>query len=250
MAAELGDHEARRRLVEACLPAIVALAGTFRRTSRIERRELVQEGIAGLLLATRRFDPSLGTPFWAYASYWVRKAMQELVADLARPVALSDRAVRVLATVRAARADHLRQHGAEPTTEELSRSTGLPQAQIERLQAAERTPHSLEERVDQDGVAVATVGERIADPQAEWAFDDVLDDIEVGEVRALTDLLDDRERLVIRQHFGLDEPAQTLRGIATGLGVTAERVRQIEAGALAKLRASLARPAVAVPNET
>ena len=95
IAADGGDAAACRRLVEAFLPAIGSLARGFS-GSRIEQRELLQEGVAGLLLAARRYDFALETPFWAYASFWVRKAMQELVAELTRPVALSDRAIRDL----------------------------------------------------------------------------------------------------------------------------------------------------------
>ncbi len=95
IAAECGDAAACRRLIEAFLPAIANLARSFQ-GSRVERRELLQEGVAGLLFAARRYDSELETPFWAYASFWVRKAMQELVAELARPVALSDRAARHL----------------------------------------------------------------------------------------------------------------------------------------------------------
>src|ERR1700754_1015657 len=103
IAVEGGDPEACRRLVEAFLPAIFGVARGFRSWTGVERQELVQEGVAGLLFAARRYDPRLGPPFWAYASFWVRKAMQELVADLTRPVALSDRAVRSLALVKSAR---------------------------------------------------------------------------------------------------------------------------------------------------
>ena len=85
IAAERGDSDACRKLVEAFLPAIGDLARSFR-NSRVERLELLQEGVAGLLVAARRYDTTLNTPFWAYASFWVRKAMQELVADLTRPV--------------------------------------------------------------------------------------------------------------------------------------------------------------------
>ncbi len=242
-AVEAGDRDACRSLVEAFLPAIAGLAAAYRGSPSVDRRELMQEGVAGLLFAARRFDPSLGTPFWAYASFWVRKAMQELVAELARPVALSDRAVRGLAAVRAARAEHLQRHGVEPTADQLSLSTGLPREQVERLQAAERTPRSLEEQVSTSDESAGTVGDRIADPHAEHAFDVVLDGIEMAEVGALTDRLGERERQVIRAHYGIGEPAQTLSRIGAGLGITAERVRQIESSGLATLRASLARPA-------
>jgi RNA polymerase primary sigma factor len=243
VAAEAGDPDACRRLVEAFLPAIAGLAGGFLSGMGVEREELVQEGVVGLLFAARRYDAELNTPFWAYASFWVRKAMQELVAELARPVALSDRAVRGLALIRTARREHVQTHGAEPTNEELSDATGFTLEQLESLQATERRPRAVEERLSADGEAIPTVGETIVDPVAEQAYEQVLDDLEVRVLHDLTDELDERERLVIRAHYGLGEPAQTLTQIGAAFGLTAERARQIELGALSKLREALAQPA-------
>jgi RNA polymerase primary sigma factor len=237
-----GDSAARRKLVEAFLPAIANLARSFQ-SSRVERRELIQDGVAGLLFAARRYDPALNTPFWAYASFWVRKAMQELVAELTRPVALSDRAVRDLAQVKRARSEHLQAYGAEPTNEELSSATGLTPAQLESLQATERSPRAMEERLSTDSESTATVADTIVDPDAEQAYQHVLDDLELRDLRDLTDELDERERAVIRAHYGLGQAAQTFSEIGAGLGLTAERARQIEVGALTKLRAALAHPA-------
>jgi RNA polymerase primary sigma factor len=244
-AAEAGDREASRRLVEAFLPSIAGLARHFPTGAGVERQELVQEGIAGLLFAAQRYDSGLGTPFWAYASFWVRKAMQELVADLTWPVALSDRAARGLARIKTARRDHLQVHGIEPTIEDLSGATGLTVAQLESLQAIERTPRGIEDRLSTDEGATATVGDSIVDPAAELAFDQVLDEIEIREVRDFADRLDGRERTVIRGHYGLGQPAQTLNQIGGTLGLTAERARQIELGALDKLREAIAQPAPA-----
>jgi RNA polymerase primary sigma factor len=242
IAAQRGDSDACRKLVEAFLPAIGDLARSFR-NSRVERLELLQEGVAGLLFAARRYDTTLETPFWAYASFWVRKAMQELVAELTRPVALSDRAVRELAQIRRARSEHLQTHRVEPTTDELSRATGLTPAQLERLRATERTPSSTQEPLTGGDEAMATIGDTIVDPTAEHAYQQVLDAFEVRDVRDLTEQLDERERMVIRAHYGLGQDAQTLSEIGAGLGLTAERVRQIEAGALSKLRAALSQSA-------
>jgi RNA polymerase primary sigma factor len=242
IAAECGDSAACRELVEVFLPNIAGLARSFH-GSRVEYGELVQEGVAGLLFAARRYDAALSTPFWAYASFWVRKAMQELVAELTRPVALSDRAVRALARIRTARSEYLRTHGAEPSEAELSRATGLTPAQLESLEAIERTPRGMEEQLSGAGDAAPTVGDAIADPAAEQAYERVLDDLEIGEVRDLTEELDERERAIVRAHYGLDRQAQTLGEIGSALGLTAERVRQIEAAALEKLRAELAQPA-------
>jgi RNA polymerase sigma factor (sigma-70 family) len=169
--------------------------------------------------------------------------MQDLVAELSRPVALSDRAVRALAQIRTARSQHLQAHGAEPTNEELSRATGFTPTQLESLQATERTPRSMQERLSADEETTATVGDMIIDPVAEQAYEHVLDTIEVREVHDLADQLDERERAVLRAHYGLGEPAQTLNQIGRALGLTGERARQIEAGALHKLREALAQPA-------
>jgi RNA polymerase primary sigma factor len=250
VAAEAGDADACRALVEAFLPAIAGVAGGFLSGMGVERKELVQEGVAGLLFAARRYDVGLKTPFWAYASFWVRKAMQELVAELAGPVALSDRAVRGLALIRAARREHVLAHGAEPTNDELSAATGFTLEQLESLQATERRPRAMEERLRADGWATATVGDTIVDPAAEHAYEQVLDELEIRALRDLTDGLDERERLVIRAHYGLGEPAQTLTQIGTELGLTAERARQIEQGGLNKLRDGLAQPAPVAAGRT
>jgi RNA polymerase primary sigma factor len=242
IAAERGDPDSCRKLVEAFLPAIGDLARSFQ-NSRVERLELLQEGVTGLLVAARRYDPTLNTPFWAYAAFWVRKAMQELVADLARPVALSDRAVRELAQIRRTRSEHVQMHGVEPNRDELSRATGLTPVQLERLQATELTPRSMQEQPTGKDEAAATIGDTIVDPTAEHEYQQVLDAFEIRDVRDLTEQLDERERTVIRAHYGLGQDAQTLSEIGAGLGLTAERARQIEAGALSKLRAALSESA-------
>jgi RNA polymerase sigma factor (sigma-70 family) len=194
--------------------------------------------VAGLLFAARRYDPRMETPFWAYASFWVRKAMQEMVADVTHPVALSDHAVRGLALIRAARREHLEAHAAEPTMAELADATGLAPTQVESLLATERRPRSFDEIVTHDAVTTATLRDQLADPDAEIAYDHLLDEMEVLDFAGL---LDDRERTVLWSHYGIDERTpETLSTIGARLGLTAERVRQIEADALEKLRTTAA----------
>jgi RNA polymerase sigma factor (sigma-70 family) len=132
----------------------------------------------------------------------------------------------------------------------LSRATGLPLDQLESLLAAQRPPLGLEDPLRDDDGASATVGETIVDPVAEQDYARVLDRIEIHEVRDLAEQLDERARAVLRAHYGLDEPAQTLSEIGSALGVTAERVRQIEAGALQNLRAALSASALSTIGES
>jgi RNA polymerase primary sigma factor len=166
--------------------------------------------------------------------------MQELIAELTRPVALSDRAVRDLARIRHARRDHLRAHRRDPTPDELSLATGLSHAQLESLQATELPVHSTHAGMGDE--PDSTLGDSIVDPTAEEAYQRVLDDLEIRRMRDLTEQLEDRERAVIQAHYGLGSRAQTLSEIGAGLGLTAERVRQIEATALARMRAALTQP--------
>jgi RNA polymerase primary sigma factor len=169
--------------------------------------------------------------------------MQELVAELTRPVALSDRAARELSRIRTARNEYLQREGREPTIEELRARIGLAPAQLESLLATERMPRALEDRLSANDPSGPTIGETIIDPVAEQAYEKVLDDLEIHGVLDLTNDLEERERTVIRSHYGLGQEARTLAEIGAGLGLTAERARQIEAGALAKLRQALAQPA-------
>jgi RNA polymerase primary sigma factor len=240
-------HDAARRdeVVDAFMPLIGSVAHRYRGARAVDRTELMQEGVVGLLRALDRYDPTLETPFWAYASWWVRQAMQQLVSELTWPVVLSDRALRQLARVKDARRLHLQGHGREPSTAELVETTGLTREQVENLVAVERTPRALEEPIGDGGNADASLGDLLADPDAEDEYERVDRRIETEELGDLpSDDLCERERVVLRARFGLDGREQTLREVGGHLHLSAERVRQIEEGALEKLREA-SEPAVA-----
>jgi RNA polymerase primary sigma factor len=236
LAAKAGDHEARDRLVEAFMPLVGGVARIYRGSPAVDRSELMQEGVLGLLRALSRYDLEQSTPFWAYASWWVRQAMQQLVSELTRPVVLSDRAARQLARVRDARREHLQACGREPSLAELADGAHLPRRQVEKLVVAERCPRGLEEPVRGDEGVVCTFGDLLADPQAEAAFERVPHHLKVERIRRLLEGLSERERTILHGRFGLDCAELTLRELAERLGVSAERVRQIEERALSRLR--------------
>jgi RNA polymerase sigma factor (sigma-70 family) len=219
------------------MPLVASVARRYRGTQALTRDELVQAGVVGLLRGLQRYDPALGTPFWAYASWWVRQAMQHLVSEVARPVVLSDRAARQLARLQRARAKHVQAHRCEPTSAQLAAGSGLCASQVQSLVAASVPPRGLDEPTasgDDGGIAP---GDLLADPRAEDAFDGVATRVVAGELTRMLAVLSDRERTVVRSHYGLDRPPRTLRELGRELGVTAERVRQIECEALDKLRA-------------
>jgi RNA polymerase sigma factor (sigma-70 family) len=231
-AAKDGDASARARLVEAYMPLISRIAGTYRTGGQIRRLELLQEGVVGLLRALENFDPDRGTPFWGYARWWVRQAMQQLVSELGRPVVLSDRAVRYLARLKTAHREAVQSTGREPSRTGLAQRTGLTPDQVEDLLAAERAPRSMEQPLPGQDGDIGTFGDLLVDPLAEAEYERVLASIEVAELHSLLAGLSERERAVLRARYGEE---QTLREVGERLGVSAERVRQIEQRALAKL---------------
>jgi RNA polymerase primary sigma factor len=247
--AQAGEDGARDALITAFLPSIGGVARIYRSTSAIERTELMQDGVVGLLRALQRFDTTLDTPFWAYASWWVRQAMQQLVSELTRPVVLSDRAARQLARLKDAQRRHLQSHGREPTIDDVVAETGMSRAQIEHLMVAERHPRALEEPVNGEQGVVGTFGDLLADPAAEEDYERVPRRMDVETLPHLLETLTERERTVVTGRFGLDGRERTLREIGDRLGVSAERVRQIEQRALERLREAVDTPG-ARPTET
>jgi RNA polymerase primary sigma factor len=234
-----GDALAREQLVENFLPHISAVARRYRTVTGVDREELVQEGVVGLLRALERYDPGLGLPFWPYASWWVRQAMQRLVAELTHPTVLSDRALRQLARIRAAHQEHVQANGREPSIAELAGEAGLAKEQVQTLVAVDRPARGIDEPAARNLYGAGSFAELLADPRAEDDFERLAHEEEIAEVRTLTRSLGAREREILRARYGFDGSLQTLRQIGNRLGLSAERVRQIEERALGKLRDSV-----------
>jgi RNA polymerase primary sigma factor len=234
-ASQRGDPAARARLVEAFLPRIASAARVYRTSDSVDAVELIQEGVVGLLRALERYDSERGVPFWGYAVFWVRQAMQQLVAELTTPAVLSDRALRQLARVKEAHRTALNETGREPARADLASRAGLSEDQVAGLLAAGRPARSTDEPVVGDEGAVGTFGELLVDPLAEGEYERLLDAIETEQLLSLLSGLSERERKIVRARFGLDGEEESLRELGRRLGLSAERVRQLEQRALGKL---------------
>jgi RNA polymerase sigma factor (sigma-70 family) len=224
VAAADGGRRERDRLVAIHMPAIRAIARRYRRHPRVEEAELVQAGVVGFLCAVDRFDPHAGTPLWAYAAWWVRSAIQQVVAELSGPCVLSDRALRQLAQLRLADGD-------------AGALAAVPHAGNEALRAASQQARSLDEPVA--ARAGKTVGDLLSDPCAEEPSEWTERRDTVRRVREILPTLASRERRVLAGRFPADDCPRTLGDLGDELGVSAERVRQIERSALSKLHAAL-----------
>lgn len=233
--AQEGDTSAREQLIERFLPFIESLARTYR-ADGLEHIDLVQEGCVGLLRALVRYDADRGVPFAAYATWWIRHALQEARSDFLRPFRLPPKALRQLSQLKS---EHQRIHALErrePDERELSERTGIELGQVQSLLAADAQTRSLHEPVVGAEGQVGIVGDLLVDPASADVYAEVLETIAGEQVRSLLGQLTARERDVVNARFGFDQPAEGLMEIGQRLGISGERVRQIEERALAKLR--------------
>jgi RNA polymerase sigma factor (sigma-70 family) len=233
--AQAGDMQAREELIERLLPLVNSIARGYR-TAGLERGDFVQEGCVGILRALQRFDPDRGVPFSIYAALWIRQALQELRSDFVRPLRLPPKSLRQLAQLKSA---HYRIHADEhrdASLAELSASTGIDLDQVEALVRADASTRSIDEPVASLEGEIGTLGDLLQDPLSNDQYEEALDNIAGEQLRALLVHLTDRERDIIDSRFGFERPAEKLTAIGSRLGISAERVRQIEERALSKMR--------------
>jgi RNA polymerase sigma factor (sigma-70 family) len=233
--AQAGDTAAREQLIDRLLPLVSSLARRFR-TEGLDHTDLIQEGIVGLLRALERYDPARGVPFSAYATWWIRQSLQDARSDFIRPFRLPPKALRQLSQLKS---EHQRIYQAEQRSAgiaELAERTSLELDQARALAAADARVRSLDEAIEGSGGEVGSLGDLLEDPLSADAYEQVVETLAGQQLRALLSRLTDRERDVVRARFGFDGEPQRLVTIGEQLGVSAERVRQIEERALSKLR--------------
>jgi RNA polymerase sigma factor (sigma-70 family) len=235
--AQTGDEAAREELIRRLLPLVHSTARRYR-TEGLEQADLLQEGIVGLLRALQRFDPERGVPFAAFATWWIRQSLQEARSDFMRPLRLPPKALRQLSQLKS---EHQRIYEGERRSAkvaELAERTNIELEQAEALMVADARERSLDEPIGSMDAELGTLGDLLEDPLSAAAYEGVVDAVAGEQLRALLSRLTDREREVVGARFGFDAPAEKLSEVGERLGISAERVRQIEERALAKLRSA------------
>jgi RNA polymerase sigma factor (sigma-70 family) len=233
--AQSGDTHAREELIGNLLPLVSAVARRFR-TEGLDQTDLIQEGIVGLLRALERYEPDRGVPFAAYATWWIRQSLQDARSDFIRPFRLPPKALRQLSQLKS---EHQRIYQSEHRSAgiaELAERTNVELDQARALSAADARVRSLDDPVEGSDGELGALGDLLEDPLAADAYEQVIETIAGEQLHALLSRLTDREREVVRARFGFDVEPERLADIGERLGVSAERVRQIEERALAKLR--------------
>jgi RNA polymerase primary sigma factor len=233
-AVERGER-ARRRLIRCNLRLVISIIKRFAGRG-LPFGDLVQEGNVGLMEAVERYDPRRGTRFSTYATWWIKQAVHRAIADKGRMVRLPVHVTEKLQRLRHARGELESQLKRRPTTGELAEQMGMPPRRIRRLTRWERRVLSLDMPVGDEGES--KLGDFVQDPDAP-SMEEAFAHRRIHErVRDIMDArLSPRERQVLDLRYGLDGSAgRTLRQVADELGVSRERIRQIESRALRRLR--------------
>jgi RNA polymerase primary sigma factor len=235
MEADHALHEARRVLLEANLRLVVSVARRYMNRG-LSLLDLIQEGNIGLMKAVDRFQFRRGFKFSTYATWWIRQGITRSIEDYGRTIRLPVHIFESLSEMRKARETLQRELGRNPTPVELANRMQQPLAKIELLLSAGRQPISLDAPIGEGGEA--DVGDLLQNRAAESPEDAAIRGDLAAEVERAMAPLGDREREVLRLHYGLGDREHTLEEVGRRLAISRERVRLIEARAIAKLRAA------------
>ena len=232
-----GDTEARDQMVRANLRLVVNISRSYSGKG-LALQDLIEEGNLGLLRAVEGFDPSMNTRFSTYASYWIKQSIKRALVNTAKTIRIPAYMVELLAKWRRASNQLLDEFGRAPTHEEIAKFLGLPKKKLSIIKKAIRVYNAAPQSDQTD--SGWSIDEMLMDGRSKTPDNEMVDSDDLKQVLYLLDKMDPREATVLRMRFGLnDEEPKTLKEIGECLGLTRERVRQIESEALSKLSDSL-----------
>ncbi len=229
-----GDEEAKSRMIRANLRLVVKIAHDYARLG-LPLLDLISEGNLGLIKAVERFDPAKGGKLSTYAAWWIKQSIKRALANQSKTIRLPAHLIDKISRM------HREQHrlteklGREPTVEELAAALGVTAATVEQWRTFALRPTSLDAPIGDD--ERGEVGDIIGDERIRTPSEIISDQQLHAEVETLMHRLDPREREILKYRFGLEgAEVETLEEIGSRLGITRERVRQIQKAAVLKLR--------------